>query len=464
MKMIANIKENIYYNSPILLQNLFVTFYGLKLKNRRYGKNSEKYLKEIIKSERYNKKELKQYIDEKFLKIIRHAISTVPFYQEWSKKEKVSITDFRSIEDINKLPIITKEDIRNDPKKFISIIYLDRKDVFDLNTSGTSGKPLTIKCDLDSRTNHYAFWKRLRKWFGIDDKSRRATLFGRIIAPYNQKKAPFWRHDIFQRNLLMSSYHLSEENIPEYIKKLKKYQPDEIIAYPSSIYQISKYICQKKMYDIHPKVVITTAETLLENQREIIEKAFKCPVVDQYGCTEMAFFASQCEYGTMHVHPEHGWIEVLDENYNQIVKSGGGQLVATGFINYTMPIFRYLVDDYIYLSNNKCSCGRNFPVIEKIEGRIDDIIKTPDGRQISRMDPIFKGMRGIYETQIIQTDKTTIEFKIVKDHFFNKKREDELIYEIKKRVGNEMRVKINYVKEIPKSENGKFRAVISLIN
>ena len=103
------------------------------------------------------------------------------------------------------------------------------------------------------------------------------------------------------------------------------------------------------------------------------------------------------------------------------------------------------------------------PVIEKIEGRIDDILKTPDGRLIGRMDPLFKGIKGIYETQIIQLDKSTIKFKIVRDHIFNKKQENKLIYEIRKRVGNEMKIEINYVREIPKDKNGKFRAVISHI-
>lgn len=453
--------EKIYFKSPIIFQNIMVSVYGLKLKKERYSDKSEEYEALLSTTANYSQAQMKEYVNKQLLDVIKIAYTSVPFYQQQAKVEGLDYRSVKSVEDLGNLPLTNKEELRKSPISF-RIHTADNINFAKLNTSGTSGTPLTIYCDDDSRTKHYAFFTRLRSWFSVSRLGRRATFFGRIICDADAQKPPYWRSDFFQNNLLFSSYHLKEENLKHYYQKLKQYKPEEIFAYPSSIYQIAKYINKNKLEPIKLKLVMTTAETLLAHQREAIEKAFNAPLVDQYGCTEMALFVSECEHGTKHIHPEHGIVEVLDDNDNPAPNGVVGRAVCTGFVNKSMPLIRYDMGDLLSINTNaECQCGRAFPIIGEVQGRVDDELVTPDGRPLGRMDPIFKGFKGIQETQIVQTAKNILVFKMVVDEQFTRDVEQQLLKEIKKRTGNEMEVQVERLSSIDKDKNGKFRAVIS---
>lgn len=455
--------EYIYFNSPVFIQNVFTSVYGVNLYYQRYGRQNESYIDSLRQSQWLTSDEIAIMQDDLFREMVRHAMATVPFYRVWSQNNNIYPDDINGIGDIDKLPIITKEEIRKNPDEFISDDYRKGHFTFWLSTSGTSGKALNILCDKECRRMHYSFWTRFREWHGISAKSKRATFFGRIICSPNQSEPPFWRYDAIGRNKLFSSYHLQDENLNAYYCELVRYDPVEIIGYPSSLFALGKYILEKNLSPLKPKLVITTAETLLPNQRTIIEKAFgNCVLADQYGCTEMTLFVSQCEFGSYHVNPEHGHIEVLDENGN---KADYGEIITTGFLNKAMPLIRYRLGDTVRLVINQgqCRCGRSFQVVDEIVGRTDDILKTPDGKPLGRLDPIFKGMPGIYETQIIQTKLDTIEIMVVVDNKEDPTIRDSLLYEARKRIGQPMQICIYYVDEIEKEKNGKFKTVISKI-
>lgn len=451
--------NHLYYQFPVPLQNILVSLYGFKLYHERYSQNAGNHLLRLMESEFIDKGNMLRLQETLFLSVARHAIATVPFYQHWAKFKKIDASDIKTLADLRQFPILEKEQIRENPKQFLS---LSHKKLITLNTSGTSGTPLTIFTDSESRTLHYAFFSRLRQWFGLKPHSKRATLFGRIIMLPEQQKSPFWRYDLAQNNLLMSSYHLAERNLPNYYKKLKSYAPEEIIGYPSSLYRIARYIVDSGSDPLTPHVVITTAETLLTYQREALEKAFACPVVDQYGCTEMVFFASQCEYGTMHFHPEHGIVEVLDQD-GKLSNQGSGALIATGLVNQVMPLIRYKVGDWVTISPEatSCQCGRVFPIIHQVEGRLDDTLYQRNGTPVGRLDPVFKGGAGIREAQLIQSADGNILVKVVSADDFDATHREWLIAHLQMRLGKDIDITVELVPSLDKSSNGKFQAVKS---
>jgi phenylacetate-CoA ligase len=451
--------EYFYHKSPIFLQNIMVSFYGYKLKMDRYNKNSSGYFSMLKKSENFDKNEMNRYVDEKFVTLARMAIETVPYYRRWAEENCFKASDINDISDLKKFPIVTKDVIKENPSDFISN---RSKRLLKLTTSGTTGSPLTIFCSRNDRTLHYAFFTRLRSWFGIDDRSRRITLFGRIIQLPDNENPPFWRMDLAQRNLLMSSYHLSKRNLCHYYNKIKKYKPEEVIGYPSSLYEIARYVIEENLEPISCKVVFTTAETLLDYQRTILEKAFTGPIIDQYGCTEMAFFISQCEYGTLHCHPEHGYLETVDRQEN-LIEGEPGRLLATGFVNHSMPLIRYEIGDFVTLGfkEEACSCGRSFPVIKTVEGRLDDVIYRKDGTPVGRLDPVFKGGIGIRMAKIVQDVIGDVTVLVTIDDNFGVRERCWLNNELRKRLGKDIEINIKVVEDIPRERNGKFKAVES---
>ena len=260
-------------------------------------------------------------------------------------------------------PIIDKSDLLQSPQNFISTYY-SKKSLIKINTSGTTGTPLTIYVTPDARKMNYAFFARSKRWAGIDGFEKSLTLAGRTIVPADQKQPCFWRKNLLFNNTLFSSYHLGEENFEHYVNAIRNINPVFIDSYPSSIAMIAEYMLRNNICDIRPRTIITSAETLFEHQRERIEKAFGCKLYDQYGSAEQVVFACQCEKGTYHINPEYGYVEVLNKN-NEPVEAGQlGELVCTGFTNFAMPLIRYKIGDMATLTQKKCHCGRNFPVID----------------------------------------------------------------------------------------------------
>ena len=455
--------EKIYYKIPYQIQNLFISLYGIYLHQMRYGGRSDKYTEELLVSQWFSKEELIHLQREGLTRLISHAYNNVPYYNELFKTTGLSPKDIQDIFDLKKIPFLTKNTIKNSFDKLISRGPI-RKKLARFHTSGTTGSPLTIICDIDDRRRHYAFLNRLRSWYGVEMGLRRASFYGRIIVPQNRNRPPFWCYDVAENNYIFSSYHMTDKNLCYYYDKLLKIRPVEISGYPSSLFIVARYILANKLPPIKPRFIMTTAETLLAQQRSIIEAAFQCAVSDQYGCTEMALFVSQCEKGNYHIHPEYGIVEVLDKKGEPVHSGEEGEVVCTSFINQAMPLIRYQLGDIVKTSSSSCPCGRNFPVIEHIVGRSDDILITPDGKPLGRLDTIFKNLEGIYETQIIQTAADCLELKIVTGRNFSDKHINELMYEIRKRVGIEMTVKVDKVDEIPKDRNGKFKSVLSRIN
>jgi phenylacetate-CoA ligase len=459
---VHRLMEKVYFSSPVFLQHLAVSAYGHRLRRRRYGANASIYVSELKRTQVLSREQMQELQRNRLRRMVEHAFASVSFYQEWSRESGLEASDIRTVEDIKLLPIVTKDMVRDDPVRFCSTEYMRRREVFGLSTSGTTGKPLTIYCDPDSRTHHYAFFTRLRSWFGIGPQDFRATFFGRIIAKPEQGKPPFWRYDVSQRNVLFSSYHLSRQNLPHYYRKLRELRPTEILGYPSSLARLAAYVQAEGLPPLQPKATIVTAETITEWQRAVIEEGFGSRVVNQYGCTEMVVFAAECEVGRLHINPEHGILEVLDENDQDVKDSVSGRLVCTGLVNRTMPLLRYDLGDVAKCDwHLTCECGRPFPVLQDIEGRCDDVLLTPDGRPLGRMDPVFKGLRGIRETQIEQTDRHKLVFHMVLDESFTGSSRAELMREIRKRVGPSMEIEIRRVGEIPREPNGKFRSVVS---
>lgn len=454
--------DKLYFASPLWMQNLAVSVYGAQLRRQRRSSHGRRRLLELRVSERFNREQLHRLQEQRFLDLVALALREVPFYRRWAVANHVRPEDFCCLDDIRRLPVIGKEQVREDPGSFVVEARRYARGIFELSTSGTTGTPLTIFCDRDSRAEHYAFFARLRGWFGVGSGDWRATFLGRIIVAPSDKSGPFWRYDLPQRNVLFSSYHLSEPLLPYYVDKLSQLAPAEVFGYPSSLAAVAGFSIRLGAHLPRPKLVMTTAETLLPHQRELIEAAFGAPVVDQYGCTEMAFFCSQCESGTMHVHPEHGVVEVLDAGGEPCAHGMAGRLIATGFVNRTMLLLRYDVGDTIVMApSGSCGCGRAFPVVKEVVGRTDDLLYAPDGRPLGRLDPILKGRSGICETQIEQVAPNRVIIRVVPDASFDERCRDEIAYEFRKRAGSDMAVEVHTVTEIRRSPTGKFKAVMN---
>jgi len=170
---------------------------------------------------------------------------------------------------------------------------------------------------------------------------------------------------------------------------------------------------------------------------------------------------SQCERGSYHVHPDYGVLEVIRDDGEPARPGESGEIVCTSFMNAAFPLLRYRLGDCAVAGESGCACGRSFPVLHEIVGRVDDLVVTPDGRRVGRLDPVFKGRRTIREAQIVQESATEIVVRVVPGPGYGDEDGASVVAELEARLGPEMKITVLRVPEIERTAGGKFRSVVN---
>ncbi|MGR3303154.1 MAG: phenylacetate--CoA ligase family protein [Candidatus Scalindua sp.] len=450
------ILEKIYDHSPAFLQNVFTSIYGYQLYKLRYGRLYQISLEKVEKVRLLNEEELVNLQLDSLKRLLYFCLDTIPYYKKVYKLNKLSIS---SINDLQNLPLLEKKCVRENFKEFLAT---KKTKVFLDHTSGTTGSPMNIAVDYQTVAYNYALVQNVRTAAMVSLQDKRATFGGRVVVPVNQIKPPFWRYNLAHKQLVFSSYHMSESNLSCYVKKLEKFAPAEINGYPSSIYLLAKYMARHGIKSIQPKAVFLNSEALLDFQKEMIEEQFHCKAYAWYGVAENVVFAGQCKEGNYHIAPEFGIVEIIKDE--KPVRLGeDGEIVCTGLMNYAMPLIRYKTGDAGALLEKKCLCGSPLKALKFIAGRVEDYIITPDGRKVGRLDPVFKNIGNIAEAQIVQENIDSITVNIVKESKYSEKDAKKITDELQKRVGTKIKISLSYIKKIPRTSSGKFKFVISRI-
>ena len=454
----------IYHKLPYPAKVVAASARGRYLNRWRYSEDTEPLVAEFLAHDYWSAEQWRAWRDERMAFVLRRAAADVPYYREqWARRRAAG--DNSPVELLENWPVLTKEDLRAAPRAFLAD-DCDPKAMFYEHTSGTTGKPLHIWLSKDTVRAWFALFEaRARRWYGVDRATRWAILGGQLVAPVERERPPFWVWNMSLNQLYLSSYHLSPENIAAYLKAMKKYEVRYLLGYPSALYSLAREVLDQGLTAPRLQVAIGNAEPLLDHQRQAITEAFGCPARETYGMAEIAAAAGDCEYCRLHVWPEAGHIEILDDVTGEPLSSGrAGRLVATGLMNADMPLIRYETGDRATLSEDACPCGRTLPVLRAIEGRVDDVVITRDGRHIGRLDPVFKADLPIREAQIIQEDWDLLRVLYVPTAAYTETDGEMLIQRIHDRTGTDMRVILEPVEAVPRTANGKFRAVISRVS
>ena len=424
------------------------------------GSKIPKYLKEIKRIEKLPAEKIMEYQNEKLKKLLLHSYENVPYYQKVLAKVGVVDNGIVKLENFNKIPILTKEIIRMEKDNLFSEDYKKRK--FYLNTSGGStGEP--VKFIQDKR---YDEWNTATKIFYNQ-------MLGKEMGEIELK---FWgsERDIIEGNLkfkdrvinflynrkFFNSYNLNEENIIKLIILHEKVKPTSYWSYTDASYEFSKYLIKNDIKLNSPKFIISTINPLYDHIRETIEKAFDCPVYDQYGSREVGSVACQCnEKKELHTFSWFNLVEILNEDNKPVRPGEKGRIILTNLENYSMPLIRYDIGDIAISSGHvNCNCQRNLFSIEKILGRTLGYFKKKDGTLIHSHFIVqrFFFKDWIKRFQIIQDDYEHFTIKI---EVLTKKNDaslNEIEKEIKLLTGVDIKIDFEIVEKIEPSKSGKF--------
>ncbi len=458
-----SIKESIYKKSPLFFKIILLNLYALKNNKQRYTNQFEKYLREYKYNWLADEVDIKSYQRQQLKILLMECYKYVSFYNDIFKNIGVELVDIEKdpYAVLSKMPILTKQTRKTKVESLINV-NPNRKLLGIGYSSGTSGTPTIDYVDAESTERAFALWERFRNNIGVTRKDRNVRLSGRILVNPQRNNKPFWIMNYIDNQLLMSTYHLTENNMKDYVDKLNYFSPKFIDGYPSAIYILAKYINRNKIIlDFIPVGIATTAETLHDYQRLEIEQAFKCKVYNQYASSEGSPFITECKKGKLHINEDSGVFELLNKNNKQAKKGELAKLVVTSFRNWKTPLLRYDIEDVVLLSkdNTLCECGCKMPYVEKIVGREDDVLWTKEKGYVGRMDTAYKGLIGIEKSQLIQETPTLLIVNNEISDLYSKSIENKLVQNLKDRLGMNIEIKVNIVENIPLGANGKFTAV-----
>jgi len=454
------IMEKIYYASPTPFKTFGVNLYEFwtswrYFKSRKY----QEWSKILHSSEKWSIKELENWQNKYFNFIIRYAYNNVAFYRELYDSHGIKIDSIKSKEDIEKLPIIEKEQIRDNPRIFSK----KREKYIIRHTSGTTGKPLTIRVSKDAYLLDLAvaYHGRRYRWAGYDGGYIARLVGDKPVRKCNDKRLHIVSH--VTRRVIFPSYCLTHENIKRILDVIKKMNIQYLQAYPSTAYLLAKFLEIED--EILPlKAIFLSSEPVYEFQRQIIMERFNAPIFGFYGQAETLVSAVECKEGNYHLTMLDGILEVVDVDGNSLEVGEKGFVVATSLHNIAMPLIRYKLGDYSGYLDKGCECGIKLPLIFPIEAKEHDFIITPENKIISPslLTFPFKYSRGIIEAQVIQKDLNKIVLRIVRDQKrYTSKDEQNLLASIRELVGPNVEIELEYVTQIYPTAAFKKRFVIS---
>lgn len=456
----------VYNACPAFVQNAILTGYSAILDRERYGGRFGEYAALMEKSQWYRRGEIVAYQEERLKEIMRHAYDTVPYYRSLFDDRGLKPDDVKTKVDLAKLPLLTKDDIRKNFKELVSSNFAPGKLKYG-HTSGTTGSPLEVAYDASIIHATYAALERQYRWAGCrlehGGGDRIAVARGNVIVPPNRRQPPFWRYNRYHNQLLLSSFHMSRENLPHYLQEMKAYGAQVLDGYPSTLYVLAKHLKNNNSH-FPLKAVISSSETLYDFQRETIEQSFQCRVFDYYAVAERVAFATECEaHAGHHLAMEYGISEIVDGDGTSVPDGTPGRLVGTTLHNLGMPLIRYVTNDMTAIRPGDCPCGRGLQLMDDVTTKAEDTLTLKDGRLIppSVLTHPFKPLNSIEESQIIQKDYDRIVVKIVRRQDYTDGDTQHLVRELKSRVGEDARIEIEFVEKLPRTAAGKFRWVIS---
>lgn len=402
------------------------------------------YIKQVERLYSMSPEELQARNEKRFLEIFRRAYDKSPFYHKLYTEAGIKKEDITCLDDIKKLPVVTKDMVKKHANEMLTV---PRWMVIKANTSGTTGTPLRVYEDFPSiwRKQAYLFCSRKRDGFRYGQPF--VSLRGNLDKSTTHLKVHI------SNTLYLSSYNINKNTVDIYYKLITKHKPIAIEGYPSSLYSLALLMKDENL-KLNIPVAYTSSETLIDYQRKLIEEWFGTEIYDLYGMTESTICLIEA-------HNHTGYYEAPGFSINEFLDDGE---ICTSLINEAFPLIRYRSNDVIELMET----SEDDPqiVVKRIEGRKEDYVCCKDGSRIMRLGFLFKGVKHVKMSQLIQRKDGLLEVCIVPDSGFVEADKDQIKHNLIERVGTgniDYCIKLITENEIRYTRNNKYKFLISFM-
>lgn len=416
-------------------------------------------LAELITNQSMTEKQIYEMTMLKLKKIIRYVSFHSPFYRE--RLQSIDVSQIQTFEDLHAIKPLTKEEVRNNVKLIASKQSLSR--IRAAKTSGSTGIPLVFPKDSITRSYHYAAMYRGHSWYGLRIGDREARLWGVPVVPKDRLKMNIT--DFFLNRFRERDYNLTEQILDDFYYKINKFRPKYIMGYGKMLYEFGLYLKQGKrdLDHLKLKMVKYTTENIKEDEKDLIEEVFCCPVVSEYGAAETGIISFQCPKGSHHIMSDCIHLEYLDTDDQEF---GFKEVLITDLNSFSFPIIRYKLGDLVVPSDGSCDCGLPFPILDKVQGRTSEIFTT--GGNIKYHSIIFyyimKGLasmhKDILQFRVVQKSPKTFCYQLA-----HKEKDEEVekyvVNKTKQELGLDIEIETEYFETLPREPSGKLRDFVA---
>ena len=421
------------------------------------------FLREFEKTQFWPAARIQELQWQRLRKMLRFAYERSPYYQERFKQAGIHPQDIRTPESFLHVPILTKDDIRQNQVRLLAR-GIPVESYVDNFTGGSTGSPICFKVSKKRWASRKAITHRHDFWTGWKIGEKRGELWG------HPEQRPFnttWgrlRNALLYRSVILNTFDVDQLNFSRFVDELRRQKVRHLIAYSRSLLMFANYIAKLRIELPLLESAITTAECISPDERAFIEQTLQCRTFDRYGCREFSVIASECEaHAGLHLAAETLLVEfVVRGRWAQ--PGEVGEIFVTDLLNEAMPFIRYKVGDMGAPIEGQCSCGRGLPRMQMVAGRVTDFIHTPDDRWLSGVainTYLISQMPGVRQAQLIQQECDHLHFRLVESQGRSSIVDDFLRHQVPQMFGPRMKYTVEWVTKIHPEPSGKVRVTVS---
>lgn len=444
---------------PFIRRNFFEPVHGFLAKSPKLP-----YWKHLEKTQYYSHEALSAIGWRRLKGLLDFVWENNAFYRQRLEQNSIRPADIQRPEDMRRLEILTKNDIRKNSVHMISRGY-PVDGLLKVQTGGSTGKALELFLNEECSEQRNACARRHDCWTGWKPGEPVAACWGNPHFPekLKDKLATY----LLTPMIFLDTMRVDEAAVRAFVAQWQRVRPTLLFGHAHSLFLLAQYLKNLNINSLTPKGILSTSMMLIPAERQLIEEVFGVKVIDRYGCEEVGLIACECErHEGMHLNIEHLFIEFLREDGTPAANGEPGRIVITDLLNLAMPLIRYQVEDVGVPTGRRCSCGRGLPLMEGVAGRVADFLIRPDGSRVAGISLIENSLTrlpGIDQMQIVQEDYREIVLRVVLGEEYSAEVERQLVTYFHSVFGQEAKIQVVPVEQLAPEQSGKFRFSICRI-
>ena len=390
--------------------------------------------------------------------LLEHARKNVPFYSS------APVNGDDVLATLSRFPVVTKSLLRGNYDRFKSLDLSARK-WFVSTSGGSTGEPVTFIQDRD-----FMDWRIATEAFYYAQFLRQEFNATPIVVLWGSERDLFsrfsWKARLWSwttQTTFLNSFRMTPADMLRYVAIINRRRPVLVRGYAGSLYELARFVKMRGLRLYRPDAVYSSAETLSQPMRHVIEEVFGAPVFDYYGSREVGAIAGQCRRGAMHLFTFNNWVEVVDDHDRPVRPGAQGRILVTTLHNYAMPLIRYDIGDRAVVGE-ACPCSP-LPTLARLTGRVTDHFLTREGTLVhgEYFTHLFYFRDWVQEFQVLQTDMEAISVYFAAHRPPPKEDIADITEKIRFVMGDGCRINWEQVEHVPRTPQGKLLFTRSLV-